>query len=352
MSLPASRRRSRRSVESIRVALLSMAALTLAACGGAAIAPAADETRSEAFEAARPASGERADITMGSFAEIDGLVDQAALDAGASSVQEPSADGQRVAEAAAGGGTASVADDALIVRTGFLELEVADLAAVLLAARADVTALDGYVAGSDVYDQGEQRWASVVYRVPVQRFEEAIDALRGLADRVVRESTQSQEVTAQVVDLDARIDNLRASEDALVAIMDRSGRIEDVLAVQMRLEDVRRQIEQLTAQRDELAGRAALATVTASWMTPVAAVAIAQEGWDLATQVDAALAQTVAALQGLASVLVWAAVVGVPLIGLPLLVVFLALGAIRRRVSGRDDGGSSGPAAIPGSAAE
>jgi Domain of unknown function (DUF4349) len=122
--------------------------------------------------------------------------------------------------------------------------------------------------------------------------------------------------------------------------------------VQMRLEDVRRQVEQLTAQRDELAGRAALATVTASWMTPVAAVAIAQEGWDLATEVDAALAQTVAALQGLASVVVWAAVVGLPLIGIPLLVVLLALGAIRRRTSRRGDGGSSGPAAIAGSTAE
>jgi hypothetical protein len=343
MTRLASRRRPRRSFEPIVGVLVLMAAMTVAACGGAAIAPAADE--------ARPAALARGDVPEGSFAEIDGLVDQAALDAGAPSVREPSRDGQREV-AAAGGGTAPVADDALIVRTGFLELEVADLAAVLLAARADITALDGYVAGSDVYDQGEQRWASVVYRVPVQRFEEAIDALRGLADRVVRESTQSQEVTAQVVDLDARIDNLRASEDALVTIMDRAGRIEDVLAVQMRLEDVRRQVEQLTAQRDELAGRAALATVTASWMTPVAAVAIAQEGWDLATQVDAALAQTVAALQGLASVLVWAAVVGVPLIGIPLLVVLLALGAIRRRATRRGDGGPSGPAAIAGSTAE
>src|SRR4029079_8216833 len=97
------------------------------------------------------------------------------------------------------------------------------------------------------------------------------------------------------------IKNLRASEDALVAIMDRAGRIDDVLSVQMRLEDVRRQIEELTAQRDDLSGRAALATLTASWTTPVAAVEVAQQGWDLATQVDAALAQTLSALQGVAS---------------------------------------------------
>ena len=213
----------------------------------------------------------------------------------------------------------SVVDDSLIVRTGMLELEVGDVATVLALARGEISSLGGYMAGSDEYDQGEQRWANVTYRVPVDRFDEAIDSLRGLADRVVRETTQSQEVTAQVVDLDARIKNLRASEDALVAIMDRAGRIDDVLSVQLRLEDVRRQIEQLTAQRDDLAGRASLATLTAYWTTPVAAVAVAQEGWDFATQVDAALAQTIAALQGLASVLVWVAVVALPLLGVPLL---------------------------------
>jgi hypothetical protein len=162
----------------------------------------------------------------------------------------------------------------------------------------------------------------------------------------VRETTQSQEVTAQVVDLDARIKNLRASEGALVAIMDRAGRIDDVLSVQLRLEDVRRQIEQLTAQRDDLAGRAALATLTAYWTTPLAAVTVAQEGWDLATQVDAALAQTIGAVQGLASVMVWVAVVGLPLLGVPLLVAIGAIVLIRRRSGGRGEAGPSGSAAV------
>ncbi len=152
-------------------------------------------------------------------------------------------------------------DDARIVRTANLELEVQDMAAALLSARSAIQGLGGYVSGSDAYDQGESRWASVTYRVPVAHFGEAVDALRGEADRVVREATQSIEVTGQVMDLDARIANLRASEAALVEIMDRAGRIEDVLAVQMRLEEVRGQIEQLEAQRAHLADQAALSTL-------------------------------------------------------------------------------------------
>jgi hypothetical protein len=240
-------------------------------------------------------------------------------------------------------------DDALIVRTASLELEVADVVGVLLSARDEIGLLGGYVAGSDEYDQGDRRWASVTYRVPVDRFDEALDALRGLSERVVRESTQSAEVTATVVDLDARIANLRASEAALVEIMDRSGRMEDVLAVQMRLEDVRGQIERLEAQRNNLADQAALSTLTVTWFTPVAAVTAAQEGWNFGTELDAALAQTVEALQGLASLGVWFAVVALPLLGLPLLLLVALYLWLRRRIGrggeragGNDSGNDSG----------
>lgn len=241
----------------------------------------------------------------------------------------------------------SAGDDALIVRTANLELEVDDVAAVLVDARAEMAALGGYVAGSDEYDQGDRRWASVSYRVPVDRFSEALVGLRALSDRVVRESTQSQEVSATVLDLDARISNLRASEDALVEIMDRSGRIEDVLSVQLRLEDVRGQIERLEAQRNNLSDQASLSTLSVTWFTPVAAVTAAQASWSLATEVDAALAQTVEALQGVASFGVWAAVVAVPLLGLPMLLLLLLVVVLRRRFQGGDGDGPTTANAAP-----
>lgn len=263
-----------------------------------------------------------------SKADPDAVGQAAVLLAGAPALDGFGDDALRVGEAETA--ASSRVDDALIVRTASLELEVADVATVLLTARDDIVALGGYVSGSDEFDQGDRRWASVTYRVPVARFNDAIDALRGLAARVVRESTQSTEVTATVVDLDARIANLRASEQALVEIMDRAGRIEDVLSVQSRLEDVRGQIERLEAQRANLADQAALSTLAVTWSTPMAAVAVAQEGWDLAQEVDAALAQTVQALQGVASLGVWIAVVVLPLLGLPLLVLAVLLVFLRR----------------------
>ena len=243
-------------------------------------------------------------------------------------------------------------DGALIIRTGQLELEVKDVGVSLPKARDLVEDLGGYVSASDEIDHGDWLAATITYRIPADRWQDAIDGLRDLSDRVTREATQAQEVTSQVVDLKARIANLRASEAALIEIMDGSGSIEDVLAVQQRLSEVRGEIEQLVAQQQDLEGRAALATLTVTWTSPVLAVATTAAGWDLASVIDEAAAQTVAAGQWLVSAFVWLVIVGLPVIGIPLLLLAAVVVVVRQRLGGRSmTTPAAGPDAPGGAAA-
>jgi hypothetical protein len=229
---------------------------------------------------------------------------------------------------------AEAAPGVLIVRTGTLELQVKDVGAVVTRARDLVTSLGGYVAGSEETNQGDKHVATITYRVPVEKWQDAVTGLRGLADLVVHELTQAEEVTAQVVDLNARLDNLHASEASLREIAARAGTITDVLLVQDKLTEVRDQIERLTAQQNDLTGRAALGTLEAIWETPVVAVAEVQSGWDLGREIDHAAAQTVSAAQTAASFLVWLVVVGVPVLG-PILLITLAAVVLFRRLLAR-----------------
>ena len=54
--------------------------------------------------------------------------------------------------------------------------------------------------------------AVITYRIPASRWDDALGSLRGLATKVVGEQTQATEVGGQIVDLEARLRNLRASE--------------------------------------------------------------------------------------------------------------------------------------------
>ena len=223
----------------------------------------------------------------------------------------------------------------LIVRTGQLNLEVAVLDDALAAAEQTVVAAGGYVAASQRQGDGENAGAMVTFRIPVERWETTLAALRKVGAKVLLEQTGSEEVTSQVVDLGARLVNLRATESALQAIMVKATKIPDILEVQAQLTGVRGEIEQLTAQKQSLEERAALATLTVGFsLPPTVAVTQVQEGWDPASEVDRAAATLVGLGQGVANAAIWFSIVLLPLalvLGIVGGVAWLAARRLRRR---------------------
>jgi hypothetical protein len=223
----------------------------------------------------------------------------------------------------------------LIIRTGSLELEVADLAAVLATARDRVVSLGGYVSESEESSEEDSARAMVTYRIPADRWEAALDGLRSLADRVRHQQTATEEVTGQVVDLGARIGNLRASESALQGIMAGATRIADVIDVQARLTEVRGEIERLVAQKKHLEEQAAYGTLIVSYVLPAPLeVTRVQAGWDPARDVDEATGSLIRAAQRATSAAIWIAIVWLPIGlvgGVGLAVCWWVVRLLRRR---------------------
>jgi hypothetical protein len=236
-------------------------------------------------------------------------------------------------------GVGAVVDDARIIRTGTIELEVKDVATALVTARDGIRAMGGYVGASRTENVEDRPLAQITYRIPADRWEDALDLLRGLngqTSKVVTEQTEAVEVTGQVIDLEARIRNLRASETALQKIATGATRISDVLEVEQQLTNVRGQIEQLSAQLADLQDRAGFATLTATFSVPIVAVEVAARGWEPAVVVDEATATLVDVLQSLTTAGIWFAIVWLPiLVVVGLLVVLVLWGGRRLGLIGR-----------------
>jgi hypothetical protein len=302
----------------IALALLTVA---LVACGGAASAP-----REVPAGAAQGLSGGAASAAPAAAAPGEGVASDA------------NAIGAR--------------DDSKIIRTGSIELEVTDVPQALRVARDAIVALGGYVGASNTSNVADQPTAQITYRIPADRWEGALDALRdlnGLTTKVATEQTDAVEVTGQVIDLQARIRNLRASETALQGIAAKATKIADVLEVQARLTDVRGQIEQLTAQLEDLNDRASYATLTAYFSSPVVAVEAASKEWEPATTVDEAAASLISILQGLATAGIWFLIVWLPILLVLGLVGAAGIWLARRAGIGRGGGrGLPPPPTLPG----
>jgi len=109
-------------------------------------------------------------------------------------------------------------------------------------------------------ENGSRQTASMQIRVPQEKLEFTLDALAKLGS-VQRRKISAEDVTNQLVDIQARLRNLRQTEASLLQIMKRSGSVGDVLKVAKELSDVRQSIEQIDAQFKNLANRVAYSTI-------------------------------------------------------------------------------------------
>jgi hypothetical protein len=120
----------------------------------------------------------------------------------------------------------------------------------------------GFVASSQT--SGEKHLSgTIVLRVPASQFEATMGELLALG-KVKAQRISGEDVTSQFVDLEARLRNWEAQEDVLLTLMGKSTSIADSLKVQQALQDVQLAIEEIKGQLRVLGDQTDLSTITLS----------------------------------------------------------------------------------------
>ncbi len=219
-----------------------------------------------------------------------------------------------------------------IIKNGEMRLAVEDTAVAVSRITQIAADAGGYLLSSRAWTQedaatGEaHRYASITLSVPSDRFEEALNRLRGLAVRVVDETASGEDVTDQYVDLQSQLKNYQATRDRIRGFLDQAQSVEEALKVNEQLAAVEAEIERIQGQINYLAGRSAFSTIAVNIepdLPPlVAAPEPAPEVWSAnATFIEASAALQIVA-QRFADLLIWFGVVILPFILLILLVAW------------------------------
>ncbi|NEO83290.1 MAG: DUF4349 domain-containing protein [Spirulina sp. SIO3F2] len=103
-------------------------------------------------------------------------------------------------------------------------------------------------------------FVSLQVRVPQENLESTLKKFSTLGT-VTRQTITAEDVSDQLVDLGARLRNLRQAEESVLKILDRTGSISEVLAVQQELQRIRQEIEQIDARRNDLQNRVAYSLI-------------------------------------------------------------------------------------------
>lgn len=160
------------------------------------------------------------------------------------------------------GATVSDLFERKVVKTASLDVRVKSIDQAEAKVTSYVDGVRGYVENSTSSNlDGKSPSMTLTVRVPQQKFSEAMTTFEKLGERTAKD-IQSSDVTQAIVDMDARLKNLRSQEETYRAILRSARKIGEIIDVQERLSVIRGEIESMQAQRDSMSKLAALSTIT------------------------------------------------------------------------------------------
>ena len=238
--------------------ILVVVALGLSACGGASAPAASSGAVAPQPAPAREAAGQSADAAKG------GITGNAA---GGTVAKPAAADAQQ-------------GFDRLVIKTAELSIQVDDVRGTEAAIRTRAAALGGYIVQSQSSGTDNDLSMTISFRVPVNRFDDALSGLQGMAKKVISNTIGGQDVTEEFVDLEARRKTLETTRDRLLDLLTKATTVEDTLKINQSINDYQAQIDQIEGRVKFLSQSSAMSTINVS-VAPVPSPSpiVPQEGW-------------------------------------------------------------------------
>lgn len=240
-----------------------------------------------------------------------------------------------------GTGNAASSVERMVIYNANLEIAVEDPASTMDAVITMAEEAGGFVVSSNIYqsysDSGRsQPRASLTVRVPAGQLDSIMAAIKKLTpnpkEDVISENVSGQDVTAEYTDLQSRLRNLEAAEEALVALMEQAQDPEDVLAIFDELTYYRGEIEVVKGRMKYLEESADLSAISVDILSKESLQPIEIGGWEPKGTAKKAVETLINAAQFLADAAIWFGIFCLPfLVPLGIAIYFLVRLIKRRR---------------------
>lgn len=147
-----------------------------------------------------------------------------------------------------------------IIRTANAYLEVDSVNDAVKEVESVTNAAQGTIDAQNITRGDDWASASFTLRIPEERLDQFLEDLSNIGE-VTSLDVNSQDVTLEVVDVEARIQTLQDSIARLRALQQQATSVSDLVAVEAELANRQSDLESLTARRDYLANQVSLSTV-------------------------------------------------------------------------------------------
>ncbi len=196
----------------------------------------------------------------------------------------------------------------LIIRNGILRLTVEDTRATQKEVEKVVAELAGkgafIVSSAERTNyEGQDPYIETTIRIPAEEFDAVMDRIAKLAVKVDERSETADDVTAEFVDLNTRLESLEAARDRLLEIMKQSATTEELLMAEQQLTQRETEIESIKGRMKYLSESARLSSITIS-LVPYLPSQPLDDTWRPAETFRGAVDALVNSLRGFAEFLI------------------------------------------------
>ena len=168
-------------------------------------------------------------------------------------------------------------DQRSIIYTGAITVRVDDVNIAAARAAGIATAAGGFVGGDKRNSGSGSQDATLELRVPADKFSPVVDQLAGLGTEEQR-GINTEDVTEQTIDLDARIATQQARVDSGRKLLAQAKSLSDLVMLEREVATRESDLASLQAKKRRLADLTALSTITVVLLDPEAAAAQEEEG--------------------------------------------------------------------------
>ncbi len=204
-----------------------------------------------------------------------GQVEQVAVHSMGEALYDPALEPSVASDSRASGATVGVdtsnvqPQERLIIRNGNISLAAENTYTAKEAIEqmvAEMASGGAFVVSSNESGGNDQisPFISMIIRVPAERFDEAMDRIAGLAAEGTApgRNETAQDVTAEYVDLETRLDSLENARQRLSEIMRNAQTTDDLLQAEQQLTQREAEIEALKGRMQYLSQSAKLASIS------------------------------------------------------------------------------------------
>jgi len=202
---------------------------------------------------------------------------------------------------------------------GNLSLEVQNVSVALEQTRALVIQYGGSITSSDS-GNSFNRYANISALIPRDSFYELIGAVKNIATKVTNENINSNDVTEEFVDIEARLNVMKETEKRFITLLSETANVKEVMSVERELMRLRGEIDSLEGRMKYLS-KTTDNSVLNIYMTEE--VPITGSGWSFFDSLDNSVRAMVSFSKHIADFLIGIIVFLPFLIGSILLVFFI-----------------------------